>query len=263
MKLKATLANKGELEALPEAVRAFYVEKDGKYALSVDGMVSEAEYDEVNTKLVEFRENNRTLHKKVTEFETRYKDVDPDKYRTQATELEKLQKAGIGKADDFSAQVAKAVADAVNPLNDRMKAIEDERNKAQAQLSERDRDDALWSVGQKAGVKESAKEFYLTAARKVWQRTEKGELVAKNGETPLYSKQRGKATDPLSLEEWATQWLPQEADFLYKTSGGGGANNDKGGPGGPGLVANDPFAIGQNLEKLAKGEATVAGVAAQ
>jgi hypothetical protein len=263
MKLKATLA-KSDYDALPEGLRAAYVEKDGKFTLEVDGMIAVDEYDALETKVAEFRDNNRKLHKQVEDLTSKYKDVDPDKYRTLQSEVDKLQKAGIKGADDIEARMASAVEKALAPVQARLDAEANERTKAQEALAARDRDDALWTIGAKAGVKDNAKDEFLHAARKVWQRGDNGELIAREGERPLFSKQRGKASEPLSLEEWATQWLPQEKDFLYKKSGGGGQQNDKNAGGsGSSLIANDPMAIGSNLEAIAKGSATVAGVAGQ
>jgi hypothetical protein len=260
--LKFLLANKGEYDALPEAVRALYAEKNGRFELQVDGVVEKNEFDSQTSKLNEFRDNNRVLHTKVTDFETRFKDVDPDKYRTATTELEKLKAQGVTKSDDIEQVIARAVEKATGPLLDRVGKIEGERNQATAALHARERDDALWAIAVKAGVREEAKDDFLHRASRVWQRSEKGELVAMRGDTPIYSKQRGRTTEPLGMDEWATDWLPAEAAHLYKVSGGSGAVNDKGPQGGAGLISADPLAVGSNLEAIAKGTAKVAGTAA-
>src|SRR5215212_7534548 len=98
MELKATLASKADYDALSEAVRALYTEKDGKYTLDVEGVVLASEAADLKAKLDDFRTNNRTLH---NELETlrpltkKYEGVDPDEYRAQKDELAKLKGKGI------------------------------------------------------------------------------------------------------------------------------------------------------------------------
>ena len=50
------------IEDLPEALREFYAEKDGKFQLSVDGMTSK-------DKLDEFRTNNVDLLKQLKDIQ--------------------------------------------------------------------------------------------------------------------------------------------------------------------------------------------------
>jgi hypothetical protein len=263
MKLKFALANKGELDALAEPLRALYVEKNGRWQLDLDGAVDVAEFDTVNTKLTEFRDTNIRILKERDDLQTRFKDVDPVLFQTLKAEKDKLTAQGITKPDEIATIVATAVEKATNPLKDQITAIQTERNTAKQELANRDRDDKLWAIGLAAGVRETAKDDFLNRAQRVWQRNDKGDLVAMKGDTQLFSKQRGKVTEPLTPEEWATEWLIAEADHLYKSSGGGGANNQNRTTGdGARLIANDPVAIGENLEALAKGTARVSGTAA-
>lgn len=246
-----------KLEDVDEPQRALYKKQgDGSFQLDVDGAVAEDEFVEVNTKLTEFRDNNRTLYRENEGFKTKFKDVDPEEYRN----LKEVSKQGIKKPDDLRAAIAQAVSEAVNPLNDKVANIEKERDTARRELTNKERDDKLWDIGVKAGVREEAKQDYLRRAQGVFQ-YDNGRLVATDGDKPLYSKRRGKATDALSPEEWAVEHLVAEASFLFKDSGGGGSKPGGGGGNvngnGGRIVQNDPFAIGNNLEDIASGKATV------
>ena len=81
-------------------------------------------------------------------------------------------------------------------------------------------------------------------------------------EVALYSKRRGKAAEPLTAEEWATEIAPLDqaiADF-YKESQGGGAKNQRPSSTADGrrLIANDPATLSANIEAIANGKAVVA-----
>ena len=58
-KLKAALT-KAEFETLSEG-KPFYVERNGIYALDVDGMTPDEDVAAIDTKLAEFRDSNRAL----------------------------------------------------------------------------------------------------------------------------------------------------------------------------------------------------------
>jgi hypothetical protein len=259
MALKAAVT-KAEYDALPEAVRALYKEQGGKFTLEVDGMSPDSVVDDVNSKLAEFRDNNRKLFGVLKEFGiddiTKAPDVVTE-FKTLRTEKDKFAARGARTPDDLSAAINEAVAKAAGPLQDRIGKIEAERDQARSALDSKNFEDALWGVAAKAGVEEWAKDDVIARGRRVFK-SENGKLTAYEGESPLYSKARGQASVPLSVEEWATQWLPEQAPGLFRPSKGSGARNDrKEGAAGGRILANDPLIFGQNLEAIAKGEAQV------
>lgn len=253
MALKAKLS-KDEHAKLDEALKALYVEKAGAFMLQVDGMVSQEDYDATESKLAEFRDTNVRLMKDAKKFE----GVDPEEYRTLKATNEKLTKQGVKSADDIQTLVATEVAKALKGTDDRIKAIETERDQARTQLSEKSLEDALWDVGSKS-IKESARRDFLGRAKEVFK-FEDGKIVARNGETQIFSKKRGNTTAPLSIEEFVTdpEWLMKDADHLYKSSNGSGTRkSDDTTQNGVRVVENDPSVLGMNLEAMAKGHVAV------
>ena len=70
MALKFVVDNLDDIE---EAHRPLYVERDGKFALAVEGAVS-------NERLAEFRDNNRSLKKQLDDLSKQFEGVDVDKF---------------------------------------------------------------------------------------------------------------------------------------------------------------------------------------
>lgn len=249
--LKAKLT-KDEHTKLDASLQAFYTEKGGAFLLQVDGMVSQEDFDASEAKLAEFRDNNVALLKAAEKF----KGVDPDEYKTLKTTVEKLGKAGITKPDEVETAIQAAVAKAINPLNDRLSRVEGERDAALRQVADKALDDALWEPAMKAGIRENARQAYLSLARGVFK-YEDGKVVARDGEKPVYSKRRNNTTNGLTPEEWVTdpEWLLKEHDYLFKDSKGTGAQGNKGGSDSNGarVLQNDPMTLGANLEAMAKG----------
>src|ERR1043166_2261184 len=83
----------------PEALREHLIQKDNRYLLDVEGFVTKDTLDE-------FRTTNRTLNREreklqkdlegmqaqLNDVQTRYKDVDPDEYRSLKSAPGDLQK---------------------------------------------------------------------------------------------------------------------------------------------------------------------------
>lgn len=255
LKAKLSADEHGKLE---DALKALYVERDGAFVLQVDGMVSQTEFDELEEKLNEFRDNNRKLFNDLKKFE----GIDPDTVRTLQADYDKLKRQGVSKADDLQAAINAAVEKATGPLLDKVKAIETERDATKQQLAEKALDDTLWEAGQAAGIKANAKASFLHLAKQCF-RFEDGEIVAKRGDQPLYSKQRGRTTEMLTPEEFVTHpdWLLKEADFLYEESKGTGSQHKGGdrtsGSGARVISADNQELLSQNLEAIAEGRVVV------
>lgn len=248
MKLKATL-DKAAYDATPEALRAAYAQKGDVFVLDVDGMTADDEVAAINVKLTEFRDNNIKLIKDLKKFD----GVDPDKYKSYETRVAELEAQGVAKPND----VAQLIASALEPVKAQLGAMELEKNKAMARLDEKNLEDSLWSIGSKAGVDEQAKPYYLMEGKKLF-RQQHGQLLAFDGDQPLYSKRKNSMHLPLTADEWALELLPTEKPLFFKASNGSAASNKTTTNTGR-VVSNDPLILGNNLEALARGEATVVG----
>lgn len=259
MALKAFYA---KLEDAPETARTFYKQKDGRFVLDVEGMVLDEDHDALNTKLAEFRDSNIALKRERDDLKAataRFEGIDPAEVKTLREKVAGFEKTGVTKPDDVAAQIAAAVDKAIAPINAKLEAAEKAKAAADGELQRKNLEDTIWTVGVTAGIAEAAKPDFLGRAARLWQWKD-GKPVAMNGEDAVFSKRKGKVTEPLSPEEWVMEWLPAEnATHLFKPNTGSGAQNNGRGTSGARLIANDLSAIGNNLEALAKGEMAVQG----
>lgn len=253
-------------EGLPDIIKTEYEFKDGKYRLKIEGdttvlgFVAKKDLDESNTKLAEFRDNNRTLNGKVTELETKlvtFKDIDPAKHKEMADKIKELEKKGVQSGSDVADLVQNAVKSAIKPFEEREVA---RAASEKAALERADREllkSTLTAAGIAAGVDERAISDYVGRGMGKFKVVD-GEVVARNGDAPIF--QKAKPAEILTVDVWAADELPSEAPHLYKPSRGGGAGGN-GGSGGGGaakkIISSDPLEFGKNLEGIAKGEVIV------
>jgi hypothetical protein len=257
MALKPTLATKAEVDALPEAVRGLYTEKDGKFRLDVEGdFVPATEAQELKTKLAEFRDNNRTMHGELESLRPlakKFEGVDPDEYKTLKSEVETLKKRGIAKPEDVQALIDTAIAKATKPLADELTNERKNREAAQKAADDATFRELITAQANTAGVSPTALRHVLREAELVFELKDKA-LTPKAGVKH--------PTDPLkdmTPNDWLLQ-LAKTDDYLFKENKGGGAPGAGGGgpkPGAKRLINPTPVEMGQNLDAIAKGEMVV------
>jgi hypothetical protein len=260
-----------DIEAVPESLRDEYIERDGKWVLGVDGdlpgYVRSQMLADTNAKLAEFRDNNTKLLKRVDELEPlrsqldelhqklkTFEGIDPQEYM----ELKKRP-----PNEDNEAQLQKAVQAAVAPLQKRVeeltereRAAEERERRAAEMLARKTLEGELTQIGLELGVDERAIPDYVRRGLEIF-RMDDGQIVAMNGDTPVYSPMN--PTAPLTVEEWA-QGLMDDAPHLFKGSGGGGAEPDRDTRPAPRKqIENDPLEFGRNLEGIARGDVRVRG----
>lgn len=95
MSLKAVVET---IDVVPEAVRGFYQEKDGKFILQVEPVDGLALEDVTGLKTTLGKE--LTLRKKLEKDVTKFKDIDPDKAREALAKLEELGSLDPAKEAD-------------------------------------------------------------------------------------------------------------------------------------------------------------------
>jgi len=258
MALKATISAKSEFEGLSEAIRALYVEKDGKWILDAEGLVPKSELDEVKTKLVEFRDNNRTMHdelKDLKPLKEKLKDVkDIDAFLAEHAELKtkagELKDKGVEGKEDLQ----KIVAAALKPIQDQLSAAETARQVAQSAADTERFRNIISSDATKAGVRPNSIRFVIAEAERVFELKD-GVIKPRPGQ-----KHPDDPLKDLSPEVWLTQ-LARTDENLFAESNGGGANNDRrGGNGGaaPKELRN-PTALemGKHMDDIASGKMVV------
>jgi hypothetical protein len=255
--LKATLT-KAELDALPEAVRGLYHEKDGKWWLDVEGGlgVPSSEVQDLKSKLAEFRDNNVALLKKVTDLEPlakKYEGIDPDEARRLKEEHDKLQKKGVTKADDIEALVKAAVETATKPIAEKLASEEQARKAAQQAADQARFRELVSSEAQKKGVRPSSVRHVIREAEQTFDLKD-GALAPKAG-----VKHPSDPLKELTPDVWL-EGLAKSDDYLFEPSVGGGADNQNGRhhrPGAKQLVNPTAEEMGRNVDAIAKGEIVV------
>lgn len=262
MALKAVLASKAEVDALPESVRGLYEEKDGRFILAVEGGIANpAEVTELKTRLAEFRDNNRTMHgelEKLRPLATKFEGIDPDEYQALKKEQTDLKSKGINSINDIQTAIDKAVQTAVKPLADKLTQESAAREAAQKAVNAATFRELVTADATKAGVAPSAIRHVLREAESVFDLKD-GTLVAKAGQKH--------PTDPLK-DLMPTDWLSNLAktdEYLFAPNlgsgaGGPGAGGTSGGnnrPNAKRLINPSPEEMGRNMDAIAKGELVV------
>lgn len=244
------------ISELPEALRGEYEERDGKFILKLEGehpgFVKAEELTEANQKVTEFRENNRRMASQLQEYKTRFDGFDPEEHKTLKAKLTELERQGVKPDTNVSALIQSAIEENVVPLQQKLDELTEREAQAKSQLAQKELEGVLVQEGRKVGVRDEAMTDFIRRGLDLWS-WEDGAPVAKNGDTPLYSKRR--PAEPLSPGEWIAG-LAQEAPHLFETSNGGGAHNNgrAGSAGGKTYNAHDPDDFLRNVDTIAKGE---------
>lgn len=259
MALKALLTLKAELDALAEPVRALYIERDGKYALDVEGMVPAAEVTDVKTKLGEFRDNNKTLFEENKTLKARVekiKDItDIDAYvaehATLKTTVDELKKKGVGGTSDLDA----AINAALKPVVDKLNASELRATEAQKRADGSRFRELVTADATKAGVRATGLRHVLREAEEKFELVD-GALKPKSGVR--------NTNDPLK-DLTPTDWLQELSksdEYLFGETVGGGANGSHGAGGGgrpdaKQLINPSPEEMGKHMDDIASGKVVV------
>ena len=259
------------LADVAEGLRAEYEQKDGKFILKLEdvppGFVALADLTEAKNKIAEFRDKNIDLLKQVKAKDDALASIDPNEttnLRKQIVDLEaKMKEKGATGNEQLLAAIAplKAEIDNLRKDNERKDA---ERKASERALKVKGLENTLSVAAQKAGVDERAIDDFVQRGLRVFKLDDDGNITAKNGETPIYSKK-----DPGSLitvDEWAPT-VKETAPHLFKASGGGGAAggpgagaaaaSKNGNPNAKQLVNPTPQDLGRFAKQIAAGELVV------
>ncbi|HUW57079.1 MAG TPA: hypothetical protein VMZ92_10620 [Planctomycetota bacterium] len=250
------------IDKVPEPLRTFYEQKDGKFHLVLDGapagFVPSADLATANGKVVEFRDNNVKLLKEVEELrplKTKFDGLDPEAARAALAKLTELEKKGIKGGDDVAAQIQAAVTAAVKPLQEQVaqttKAAEDAQKRADESVFH----SRISEKFLKAGGKAKAIDLVLGKAKDVFV-VEGGEVKSRPNKFSTVHP-----GNPLDVDEWLLD-VAKDYDFAFEPSSGGGAPGAK--PGAAGgradqVVLKDPTPaqLGEHAKAISQGKMRV------
>lgn len=256
------------LDQVPEALRAHYVSRDGKFVLELSaapaGFVPAADLATANGKVVEFRDNNVRLMKEVEELRpfknlaAKFDGIDPEAAKAAIAKVGTLSAAGVQKPDDIATMIKAAVDAANKPIADALAAANQATMAAQKRADDATMRETVIAHFVKAGGKAKASDFTIGKAMDVFE-VKDGKVVAKANQ---FSAE--KPGNPLDVSEWITQHA-REYDFVFEPSRGGGATPAPGTSSGttglkPGqTVLKDPTPqqLGENAAAISKGTVRV------
>lgn len=261
------------LNEIPEALKAEYEPKDGKFVLKVEGahpdFVPIVEARSNRDKVIELRDNNIKLMRALgvdsvdagVERANIYrdftpdrlkalKDVDPDEYRTLKAKSAAFDTAGVKDPNDVLKLVENAVKTAMDPMRAELETQKKENTEKQKRLDETTFRTKISDAAHKVSVKPSAIDFLLQKAGDFFH-VKDSELKAKPDKFSA-----SKPGEPLSVEEWLAQ-ATKEFDFAFEKSGGSGAAPTQGGLKGRILVDPTPQDLAKHMDDITAGKIKV------
>lgn len=251
MPLKAVVES---LEEVPEALREFYEERDGKFVLGVDGSPSDDQVTELKERIQQFRTNNIKLNQQLAELKermARYDGVDPEEYQRLKQRISEIEAKGVKKADDVEAVIEQKVA----PLAEQLKQMQERAQQAEQRLRQTALESALQDLGVQAGVQPTAVPDFVSRGVRIWDIDPDTRTLVVRDDAPV------NGDEPLTPSGWVSKLKAKEAPHLFGATRGTGADKDAKPT--RGLVAKDklvdptPEELGRYADQIAKGEIQV------
>ena len=247
-------------EKIPEGIREYYQERDGKYVLEgAEGFVTAVVHDEVNKRLGEFRDNNtsandknRTLTTELEAHKKKYEGIDPVEVQKLKDEKAALEAKGIKGPEGMADAITKAVGEAVTPLKEQVTALgtqlteqKDATSAAQLKATLEGKRTTIMQAATEAGVRKGAISDVLNRGLDKFEVLADGSLAGiDKAKQPVYSREN--AAKRQSVGEWLTELSTGDAAHLFEGSAGGGAETNADGSRLPLKVLMNPT----NDEKL-------------
>jgi hypothetical protein len=230
MALKLKYKTKDEV---PAELQAIYVERDGEFALDVDGVVEKAKHDE-------FRTANAALKKELDEQRKRFEGIDPDEVRKLADEKRQLEESQQLKLGEVEKVLENRMKNAKAEWDKQFTTVSAERDSLNSRLTAIQIDQGVTTVATKKGLRPTAIPDITARARNVF-RLVQGAPVAyeADGKTMRVGKD---GMTPMTLEEWVDSQVA-DAPHLFESNSGGGAAGDGSGStaGRVGRTVKNPF----------------------
>jgi hypothetical protein len=229
-----------KLETVPEAQRALYVERGGKFHLDVEGL--DGDPKGFKTALNAERTRAAREEQQRKELEKKYEGIDPDEHRKLVGMLEGDEDAKLiaaGKIQEvIDKKTEKQRLDHERKLaaaEAKVKEANDEKAKSDGKLSKFAQRALGYHVGQTAlavGIEYSGsiEDSLLAAKAEGWTIDDDSNPVLFNKDGDVVMDKTGKA--PFSLKDWFEEKRVTRKNWWPAQNSGGGAGGDRGGRGG-------------------------------
>jgi hypothetical protein len=225
----AMALEKAEHAKLPEAQRGLYVEKDGKFALDVEGVEDTAG---LKSALEKERKAAREADRIRKELEKKFEGIDPDEVKKILEKMGSDEERQLLKDGKIDQVVEKRMEKQRLALEKQIREAQKERDaerEGKAKLVQRGLDERVRAAAAKAGLHANAVEDALFRARTIFTLNAEGEavqldkdgaaVIGKDGKTAF-----GPAEWLEGMRETAPHWYPA-------ANTGSGAAGNKGATG--------------------------------
>lgn len=228
---------------IPEALRPYYVEKDGKYVIDIEGAVA-AE------RLAEFRDKNIALTKEIGDLKKEWEGFTPSEVKDLVAKKTEIENAKIKSESEFQTKL-KERTDAMKAEADkRIAELEGKVKEHESRLAEVVIDKALIEEGTKLGLRPEAADFLTTIGRKSIKLENGVPVIYKSDGKPEY----GTDGEPLKIADFVGRVAKANA-FAFQPSSGAGSQGGAGSGGsGGGGASDNPFKAGAGFNRTRQGE---------
>ncbi len=237
-------------EDIPAHAKSEYKQVGNVWILDVEGAVPEQQ-------LKDFRTNNINLIKERDDLITKFKDVDPEQYKTLKTRAELLDEKKLVTSEGLEAAVNARIEKMKTEYEKQVNDLTTVSTKQKGELAKLKIDTALVTVGTKNGLRPEAVEDFVNRGTRLFSLSDEGQVVSKdeNGQVRY-----GALGQPLTIEEWVgTVAKDKSYGHLFSPSAGGGSTGGATKPvtvnpflkGTPGFNVTEQFRIGRENPALA------------
>lgn len=238
-----------KIDDVPEAVREHYTEVDGKFVLGVDGADALPAMKGLRDENAKRRISERKATESLAIYTTAFGTRKPDEILGILDRVPELEAAAAGRIDEtkINSMVETRLGAKLGPVQRQVSTLTTSLAEKDAiivgyQTKERTRavhDSVRAAIGQSKGFQPSATEDALMLAERMFEVSEDGKVVTKDGVG---------VTPGVDAVVWLTDLQTKRAHWWGPTEGGGAGGNRGGGGGG----ADNPWRADQwNMTKQA------------
>ncbi|ATI19208.1 putative peptidase [Vibrio phage vB_VpaS_KF4] len=254
-----------KLDDVKEEFRHLYIQQaDGSFQLGVEGAVDKSKVDEFRNSNTNLQTAKEQLEQQLQQMSTKFEGLDPEQAKEAMEMMNKIRDQKLieeGKIEELiEARTKDMMTNHQNREQELTKSLKEWEGKfgdLQGQYRKlKIGSDILGQLDKIGKIHGSSRDIITDLAAQTWQLNDKDELVAMNGEQPVYSPTD--ATKPLTAEEWCMK-LANDRPYLFESTTS--INAGQGGQGGQqikGVINGDDMdAFENNLEAIAAGEVQV------
>ena len=176
--------------------------------------------EELNARLVEFRQNNAALQKQLEDQRKRFEGIDPDDVRKLADEKRRLEEERQIKSGEVEKVLENRIKGLKADWDKQLGTLTAERDALTTRLTAIQIDQGAVAAATKRGLRPTAIADLTARARGIFKLVNGAPRAFEtDGQTIRYGKD---GVTPMTFDEW-TETLASEAPHLFETNSGSGA----------------------------------------